>query len=195
MQLNRRSVRFRPPGQSGNPAWTVFQVEGSDCLLFVHPEAQRRRLTPVPLGWEQLGPAGLADLLERATPAPVHLMPKVRKRAPEPALVPVQEIKDDRLALEREQRLMTEQLLSEAQAALKGMERDLESANAELRTMNEELQEMTKAMKTLAPSTPPTETGPTNDGGGRRLEMSLHHRGGAGRPRRKQSTGHDRSAH
>lgn len=121
-------------------------------------------------------------------------MLRVRKRTPEPA-IPVQELKDDRWALEREQRLMTEELLGEAQAALKGMERDLESANAELRTMDEELQEMAMAMKTLAQSTPSAKASPANDGGGRRLEGPLHHRGDAGRPARKSSTGQHRSTH
>lgn len=192
MQLNRRSLRFRPSGKSKGFAWTVFEVSGQDCLLFVHPEAQRRRLTPVPLGWEELGEAGLANLLSRATPAPVRTMPRTWKRTPEPATLPLWDVKDDRWALEHEQRLMTEQLLGEAQAALKAMERDLESANAELRTMDEELQEMVQTIKTAAPRKPSTQTCSGNGAGGSRLEMSLHRRGGAG-PARRSGPGQRRS--
>jgi hypothetical protein len=162
VQLNRRSIRFRPSGQSEGFAWTVFQVIGRDCLLFVHPEAQRRRLTPVPNGWEQLGEAALTDLLNRATPAPapVSLLPMARKRTPEPVirpLQPLQESKDDLWALEHEQRLATEELLGEAHDALQGMERDLESAKAELRTMDEELQDMAETIRQLA-QTPPSRS-------------------------------------
>lgn len=140
-------VRFHSPDEPDGRPWIVFEVQAAAgrWLLFFHPLAGRRRLSPVPPGWKELRPADFAALLARATP--VHSPSLGLSRgvpAPEADPAPAPDLEAE-ILWEREQRLVAEEQLRIAVALVDELRQELESANAELRSLSEELLEMDKA--------------------------------------------------
>jgi hypothetical protein len=134
---------FKVP-ENGTSKWLIVETGTfpDQWLAFFDPStSERRRLTPVPPGWQTFDAGALAQLLANARPV---MMPRVRTAAPSSNHGDQTFQLREELEMERERRLAAEALLTEANAALEALVQELDSTNAELRALNEELQELVR---------------------------------------------------
>jgi len=143
------TAKFHLPGSSDKSLWFVFELAGpaGSWLVFLNGSRGRRRLSPVPHGWQRLGPEGLAALLERATPVPLSPPSGSRSRF-HPAMAGVVDEYQQQIA--HEQSLFLKEMLEQAHEMIRVLLNELEWTNAELCALNEELQRMTSLLEAVS---------------------------------------------
>jgi len=119
-------------------------------LLFMRAPVERRRLAPVPEGWNTLPPSELAKLLSLSTPGPPPYVLSLQKSTI-PPMPPMPAdllfLEPEELLWERERRLGLEEILRDREEQVEQLARDLANANAELRALEEELQKLMMALE------------------------------------------------